>query len=117
MEASRVIAPSQLFHKVAVFLRSGHYLARVEVAGAPKLRSTNSERKRWQRVGTMKALLVLILVSLAAATVMAYGRVEVAAGFVSMVPHVPRVAEPVVLLLSGSALIGVAGALRRSSFF
>jgi len=64
----------------------------------------------------MKALLVLILVSLAAATVMAYGRADGAVGFVSLVPHAPRVAEPVVLLLSGSALIGLAGALRRSSF-
>jgi hypothetical protein len=65
----------------------------------------------------MKALLVLILVSLAAATVMAYGPAEVAVGFVALVPHASRVAEPVVLLLSGTALIGVAAALRRSSFF
>ena len=64
----------------------------------------------------MKALLVLILVSLAAATVMAYGRAEVVAvGIVSVVPHSSRAAEPFVLLLSGSALIGLAGALRRSS--
>ena len=66
----------------------------------------------------MKALLVLILVSLAAATVMAYGRAEAAAvGIASVVPHSTRAAEPIILLLSGSALIGVAGALRRSSFF
>ena len=66
----------------------------------------------------MKALFVLILVSLAAATVMAYGRAEVVAvGIASVVPHSSRAAEPVVLLLSGSALIGLAGALRRSSFF
>jgi len=65
----------------------------------------------------MKVLLVLILVGLAAATVMAYGRAEVAVGFVSVMPHASRAAEPLVLLLSGSALIGLAGALRRSSFF
>jgi hypothetical protein len=65
----------------------------------------------------MKALLVLILVGLAAATAMAYGRAEAAVGFVSVVPHPSRVVEPIVLLLSGSALLGVAGALRRSSFF
>ena len=64
----------------------------------------------------MKALLVLILVSLAAATVMAYGRADGAAGIVSVVPHLTRAAEPLILLLSGSALIGLAGALRRSSF-
>jgi hypothetical protein len=63
----------------------------------------------------MKALLVLILVGLAAATVMAYGRAEVAVGIVSVVPHTSRAAEPIILLLSGSALIGIAGALRRSS--
>lgn len=63
----------------------------------------------------MKALLALILVSLTAATVMAYGRGE-AAGIVSVVGHASRAAEPIILLLSGSALIGLAGALRRSSF-
>lgn len=65
----------------------------------------------------MKALLVLILVSLAAATVMAYGRAGAAVGIVSAVSHSSRAVEPIVLLLSGSVLIGVAGALRRSSFF
>jgi hypothetical protein len=65
----------------------------------------------------MKALLVLLLVGLAAAIVVAYGRAEVAVGFVALAAHASRVAEPVVLLLSGSALIGVAGALRRFSFF
>jgi hypothetical protein len=65
----------------------------------------------------MKALLVLILVSLAAATVMAYSRAEVAVGFASVMPYASRAGEPIVLLLSGSALIGLAGALRRSSFF
>jgi len=65
----------------------------------------------------MKAFLVLILVGLTAATVMAYGRAEVAAGIVSVGPHASRAVEPLILLLSGSALIGLAGALRRSSFF
>jgi len=63
----------------------------------------------------MKALIVLILVSLAAGTAMAYGRADVAVGL-SVVSHTPRAAEPIALLLSGSALIGLAGALRRFSF-
>ncbi len=63
----------------------------------------------------MKVVVVLILVSLAAATAMAYGRADVAVGL-SVVSHAHRATEPIALLLSGSALIGLAGALRRFSF-
>ena len=60
----------------------------------------------------MKGLLVLTLTTLAAATALAYGQSEVATAVVA--PAWPG--EPATLLLSGSALIGVAGALRRYTF-
>jgi hypothetical protein len=63
----------------------------------------------------MKAFVVMILVLLAAASAFAYGRIELTAGVASVVVHSP-VDEPIWLLLSGSALIGLAGALRRSTF-
>ena len=64
----------------------------------------------------MKALVVLILVILAAASLVAYGRADVAAGMAAVVSHTSQADEPVALLLSGSALIGLAGALRRFAF-
>ena len=57
----------------------------------------------------MKAVLVLSLVLLAAATAMAYGQVE-------SVVDVGYSHESAALLLSGSLLIGLAGALRRLPF-
>lgn len=48
-----------------------------------------------------------------AATALVYGQTEVAAAF-SAVSFWPG--EPLTLLLSGSALLGAAGALRRYSF-
>ena len=64
----------------------------------------------------MKALIVMVLALLAAGSVVAYGRAEMAAGMVSMVAHTSQADEPIWLLLSGTALIGLAGALRRSAF-
>lgn len=64
----------------------------------------------------MKAFVVMILVLLAAASAFAYGRIEMTAGVASLVAHTSPVDEPTWLLLSGSALIGLAGALRRSTF-
>ena len=64
----------------------------------------------------MKALVVMILVLIAAGTAVAYGRAEMATGIVSVVPHPFQADEPIWLLLSGSALIGLAGAVRRSTF-
>jgi hypothetical protein len=58
----------------------------------------------------MKAILVTLLVLIAAATVVAYGRPEVAATILS---HTPEPTEPAALLLSGSVLLAVGGALRR----
>jgi hypothetical protein len=63
--------------------------------------------------GTRKALLVLILVSLAAASVLADGSVDVVAGMSAVAWHWSPADEAVALLLSGSLLIGLAGALRR----
>jgi hypothetical protein len=61
----------------------------------------------------MKAMVVLILVLLAAATVVAYGHADMAAGMAAVVAHTSQADEPIALLLSGSALIGLAGAVRR----
>ena len=54
----------------------------------------------------MKAILVILLVLLAAASVVGYGRLDVAS-------RTRETTEPAALLLSGSALLAVAGALRR----
>lgn len=62
--------------------------------------------------GEMKGLLVLTLTALAAATALAYGTADVAAAVSN--PAWPG--EPTALLLSGSVLIGAAGALRRCTF-
>jgi len=58
----------------------------------------------------MKAILVIVLVLAAAASVIAYGRAEVAATIVS---HTPGTTEPTALLLYGAGLLLVAGVLRR----
>jgi len=65
----------------------------------------------------MKALAVLIvfLVALAAATAIAYARTDVVAGVATITARAARPDEPIALLLSGSTLIVVAGALRRLS--
>ena len=60
----------------------------------------------------MKAVIVLVLVLLTAATVVAYGHAE-AAEMAAAVLLPSQSDEAVSLLLSGSALIGLAGALRR----
>jgi len=60
----------------------------------------------------MKAILVLLLVSLAAASSLAYGG-DVLAGMATVALHTSSSDEPVALLLAGSLLIGLAGALRR----
>jgi hypothetical protein len=59
--------------------------------------------------GEMKGLLVFLLVTLAAATALAYGHSDVA----DVVSQASWPSEPAALLLSGSALLGVAGLVRR----
>jgi hypothetical protein len=61
----------------------------------------------------MKAILVLSLVILGAATALAYSPSDVMTAVVS---HTSSAGEPTALLLSGGALIGLAGALRRCAF-
>jgi hypothetical protein len=61
----------------------------------------------------MKALLVLLLTTLAAATALAYGQTDLAGGVRDVVAHGSWPTEPTVLLLSGSALIGLGGIARR----
>lgn len=60
----------------------------------------------------MKALLVITLTLTAAATALAYGHAEMAA----MVSETSWPGEPATLLLSGGALLGMGGALRRLTF-
>jgi hypothetical protein len=59
----------------------------------------------------MKAFLVLFIVPAAAATALAYGHAGVSEGVNAVAWHAS--AEPTALLLSGSALLGLAGAVRR----
>jgi len=65
----------------------------------------------------MKAMvvLILILIVLAAATAIAYARTDVVVGVATITTRAARPDEPIALLLSGSTLIAVAGALRRLS--
>ena len=61
----------------------------------------------------MKALLVLALTVLAAASAYAYGPVELAAGVRDVVANRSWPTEPAALLVSGSALIGLGGVAKR----
>jgi hypothetical protein len=61
----------------------------------------------------MKAVIVPMLVLLAAATAVAYGHTDAAGIAAALQTSQPD--EAVSLLLSGSALIGLAGAVRRMS--
>lgn len=62
----------------------------------------------------MKVLLVFVIVLIAAATAFAYGHAGVTAGVSAVASHAST--EPTALLLSGSALLGIAGAVRRLPF-
>lgn len=63
----------------------------------------------------MKALLVLVLTLLAAATALAYGQLESGTHVATFVEETASAfaTEPVVLLLSGGLLLAIAGAVRR----
>jgi hypothetical protein len=63
----------------------------------------------------MKVLLVLTLMLLAAATALAYGAADMAAGMSAAVAHTSEVAmtEPATMLVSGGLLLVLAGAVRR----
>ena len=61
----------------------------------------------------MKALLVLVLTVAAAATAFAYGHTDVATSVFVAVAASSRPTEPTTLLISGSALLALGGALRR----
>jgi hypothetical protein len=62
----------------------------------------------------MKVLLVLVFVALAAASDVASGSSAVSYGVSAVAVQVAeRTSEPAVLLLSGSLLLGLAGAVRR----
>ena len=62
----------------------------------------------------MKVVLVFLIMLLAAVTALAYGQAGGAAGITGGV--LPPWTEPAALLLSGGALLGIAGAVRRLPF-
>lgn len=68
---------------------------------------------RWEPDGEMKVLLILAFVMVVAATALAYGHVDVAAGVSAMASSTQQPSEPTALLLSGGALLAVASAVRR----
>jgi hypothetical protein len=59
----------------------------------------------------MKVILVLGLMLVAAATAFAYGQTSVVEGVNAVTSH--SLTEAAALLLSGGALLGIAGAVRR----
>ena len=62
----------------------------------------------------MKVFLVLGLVMVAAATALAFGNATVATGVTTVaVQVVDHTSEPAALLVSGSLLLGLAGAVKR----
>ena len=62
----------------------------------------------------MKVVLVFVIVLIAAATAFAYGQAGVGAGVTAVAAQ--AWAELAALLLSGSALLAIAGAVRRLPF-
>ena len=62
----------------------------------------------------MKALLVLVLVMMAAATAIAFANAAVATSVTAAAVQVAdRTSEPAALLVSGSVLLGLAGAVKK----
>ena len=65
----------------------------------------------------MKVVLVLVFVMLAAATALAYSNLTVPSSMTAIAVEVARsTSEPAALLLSGSALLGLAGAVKKLTF-
>ena len=67
-------------------------------------------------MGTKKISALCLLVLLVAATVLAYGNATMSAGVPALATGPSGANEPVVLLLWGGALLGVAGVVRRLYF-
>jgi hypothetical protein len=62
----------------------------------------------------MKVFVVLVLVVLAAASALAFGNLTITTSVTAVaVQVVDRTSEPAALLLSGSVLLGLAGAVKR----
>lgn len=92
--------------------------ASIALWGSPPRWGQVSRNPEAQKVATdreMKALLVLAIVLLAAATAFAYGRADVAAGVSVVVAQTTDVvvSEPAALLISGGLLLALASAVRR----
>ena len=61
----------------------------------------------------MRVALALVIVLLAAGTALAYTNGGVAAGVTLVARAAPALSEPVAMLLSGSLLLALGGAVRR----
>ena len=73
-----------------------------------------AEWRSWATGEEMKVVLVVMLVVLAAATALAFGNPSVTDSVsAAAVQVVDRTREPAALLLSGSFLLGLAGAVKR----
>jgi hypothetical protein len=101
-------------------LRRSYWTATCTVPSAAGLDAAKYEPVEENRVtdGKMKALLVLVIVLLAAATAFAYGRADFSAEMSTVVAQTTDVFanEPTIMLFSGGALLVVAGAMRRFPF-
>jgi uncharacterized membrane protein HdeD (DUF308 family) len=67
----------------------------------------------------MRVLVVLVLALVCAATIavaLAFGESVLTAGIASVASQNMTPSEPAAMLLSGSALLGLAGALKRLTF-
>jgi hypothetical protein len=86
------------------------------IAGRAVLKSAKYESgwRRWATGEEMKVVLVLVLMAFAAATALAYGNHAVSTSVTAVAVQVAgSTSEPAALLLSGSLLLGLAGAVRR----
>ena len=102
---------------LAVDVRLG--LAGQQLATGPinltlKTAMYESGSRKWATGEEMKVVLVLVLMACAAATALAYGNTVVTTSMTAVAAQVARKAdEPAALLLMGSLLLGVAGAVKR----
>ena len=76
--------------------------------------STHRAWATWATGGEMKVLLVLMLVMAGAATALAFANATVATSVTAAAVQVADyTSEPAALLVSGSVLLGLAGAVKR----
>jgi hypothetical protein len=96
---------------VSLVLDTTLQLGGLHAAGQP---GTHRTWERWATGEEMKALLILVLLMVAAATAVAFANATVATSVAAAAVHVAdHTSEPAALLVSGSLLLVLAGAVRR----